>query len=72
MTISGIIHGWDRYRHRGIAELDNGETVKVDARNLGAARRLPEWRGPFKMRPGDRAEFVVDADGTVRDVLRVW
>ena len=72
MTISGIIHGWDRYRHRGIAELDDGKTVKVDARNLAAARRRPEWQGHFEMRPGDRAEFVVDADGTVRDVLRVW
>ncbi|MCD9898138.1 hypothetical protein QIH85_43030 [Bradyrhizobium japonicum] len=72
MTINGFVHGWDRHRHRGIAELDNGETVQVDARNLGAARRLPEWRGPFDMRPGDRAEFVLNDDGDVVDVLRVW
>lgn len=72
MIMNGMMHSWDRYKHRGIAELDNGETVKVDARNLGAARRLPEWQGHFEMRPGDRAEFVIDDGGGVVDVLRVW
>lgn len=72
MTINGMVHSWDRGRHRGIAELDDGRTVKVDARNLGAARRLPEWKGPFRLRPSDRAEFVVDDAGNVVDVLKVW
>lgn len=38
----------------------------------GAARRLPEWRGPFKMRPGDRFECVRDDNGDVTDILKIW
>ncbi|KYK45154.1 hypothetical protein A1D31_11010 [Bradyrhizobium liaoningense] len=72
MTINGLVHSWDWRRHRGIAELDDGKTVRIDARDLGAARRQPEWKGPFQLRSGDRAEFVVDDDGRVTDVLRVW
>ncbi|MBH5371427.1 hypothetical protein [Bradyrhizobium glycinis] len=72
MVITGLVHGWDTRRHRGIAQLDDERTVKIDARDLGAAKRLPEWRGQFRMHIGDRAEFVVNDDGKVVDVLRVW
>jgi hypothetical protein len=72
VTINGLIHSWDRRRHRGIAQLDDDRTVQIHASNLGAAQRLPEWQGPFELRSGDRAEFVVDDDGDVVDVLRVW
>jgi hypothetical protein len=72
MTISGIIHSWDSRRHRGIVELDDRRTVQVHARDLAAARRLPAWRGPFRLRSGDRAEFVVSDDGAITDVIRVW
>ncbi|MGF6433475.1 hypothetical protein [Bradyrhizobium elkanii] len=72
MTTNGTIHWWDRHRHRGIAELDNGKTAQIIASNLGASRRRPEWKGPFEMRRGDRAEFVLNDDGGVTDVLRVW
>ena len=71
-TVAGVVHSWDRRRHRGIAELDDNRTVRILASNLGAARRQPEWKGPFLMHVADRAEFVVSDDGDVVDVLRVW
>ncbi|WP_431014685.1 hypothetical protein [Bradyrhizobium pachyrhizi] len=72
MTINGICHSWDKYRHRGIVELDDRRTLQVHARDLAAAQRRPAWKGPFELRSGDRAEFVCDAGGRVVDVLRVW
>jgi hypothetical protein len=72
MTVNGMVHSWDRHRHRGIVELDDRRTLEVHARNLGAAQRRPAWQGPFELRSGDRAEFVVDDGGYIRDVLRVW
>ena len=71
-TINGMVHYWDRYRHRGTAELDDGKTVQINARDLGAARRRPEWQGPFELHPGDRVECVRDADGRITDILRRW
>ncbi|MFT4116583.1 hypothetical protein [Bradyrhizobium sp.] len=71
-TSTGMVHSWDRHRHRGIVVLDDGKTMQIHARDLGAARRRPEWRGPFQMFSGDRAEFVLGDGGRVVDVLRVW
>lgn len=71
-TVNGRVRHWNRYSHRGVAELDSREMVDIDARNLGAARRRPEWMGPFKMHPGDRAEFIVDDDNNIVDVVRSW
>ena len=72
MTITGLCHSWDRHRHRGIVELDDRRTLQIHARNLAAAQRRPAWKGPFELRSGDRAEFVLSDDGNVVDVLRVW
>jgi len=71
-TINGLVHSWDRHRRRGIAVLDDGRTVQVHASHLGAERRHPEWKGPFQLHGGDRAEFVVNDDGAIVDVLRTW
>ncbi|WP_439360710.1 hypothetical protein [Bradyrhizobium sp. DASA03007] len=71
-TINDTVHSWDRHGHRGIAELDSGKIVQVHARNLGAAQRHPEWKGPFQLYGGDRAEIVINDDGRVTDVLRTW
>ncbi|MBH5371476.1 hypothetical protein [Bradyrhizobium glycinis] len=71
-TISGLVHSWDRARHRGIAELDDHSTVRIFANNLAVTRRRPEWQGQFEMRAGDRFECVRDDAGNITDVLRVW
>jgi hypothetical protein len=71
-TIKGVVHSWDRRRHRGIAQLDDDRTVQIIAADLGAAQRRPEWMGPFRMYISDRAEFVLNDDNNVVDVLRVW
>lgn len=72
MTVNGLVHSWNWRQHRGIVELDDRRTVQVHASDLAATRRQPEWMGPFRLRSGDRAEFVVDDGGNITDVLRVW
>jgi hypothetical protein len=69
---TGSVQDWDRRRHRGIVSFDDGQTVEIFSKDIGAARRRPAWRGAFELHSGDRVECAVNAEGSVVDVLRVW
>jgi len=68
----GSVQDWDRRRHCGVVAFDSGEVVEVFAKDIGAARRRPAWRGAFELHSGDRVECARDANGRVVDVLRRW
>jgi hypothetical protein len=54
----GSVKDWDRHTHRGTVSFDSGDVVEIHARDIGAARRRPAWRGTFELHSGDRVECV--------------
>jgi hypothetical protein len=68
----GSVRDWYRHHHRGVVAFDSGEVIEIFAKDIGAACRRPAWRGAFELHSGDRVECVVNADGRVVDVLRIW